>query len=190
MREAHLAKSEEWAARALRSQSLEQLVAAAAPRVEARAREGQPFREAVAEACGDLDVRLPTGEPLGPEVIAQLAPQVVVALGGGDFLPDDVRTELANQQAEEEEIQEERGAVLVLNVARGVVHRLAVAQVSIDAEHAANICGWQCGEVGVASYPDASDIPAGFRSFCGRCLPRWRALRERREAAVMGALRV
>jgi len=115
---------------------------------------------------------------------------VVVALGGGEFLPDDVRTEPANQQAEEEEIQEERGSVLVLNVARGVVHRLAIAQVSIEADQATTVCGWQCGEVGVASYPDAADIPAGFRSLCGRCLPRWRALRKRREAAVVGALRV
>ena len=109
-------------------------------------------------------------------------------MGGGEYLPNEVRAEPANQQAEEAEIQDERGSVLVLNVARGVVHRLAVSQFSVDADQATTICGWQCGEVGVASFPDVADIPAGFRSLCGRCLPRWRALRKRREAAVVGAL--
>jgi len=124
VREAHLARSEEWAAKAMRGWTLDQVAAAAAPVVEPLVRAGRPLDQAIAVACVELQVvasSLPEGQAI--EVAEQLAPQVLQEVGGREFAPRQVLAEPATRQAEEDLVSDERGSVLVLNPASQVPHR-------------------------------------------------------------------
>jgi len=189
VREAHLARSEEWAARAMRSMSLDHLAGAMAPKAAALTSEGRDLDEALVAAAAGTGVVPPSDPLLATELSRQLEVPVLLAMRGPEFVPPAVLGSEAAQAAEQALVDEERSSVLVLNASRGVVHRAVVCDLDLPPERAAAACGWLYGSADSVSFPDVSAVPDGYRSLCGRCLPRWRALRKRREVPVGGVIR-
>ena len=168
---------------------MEQLAAAAAPLAADRARRGELLPQAIAAACAERPGESAPGAPIDTSVAEQLAPAILEAWDAGDFVPAAVLAERPNQEADEQIVQEERSGVFVLNTARGVAHRLAITPLDVPEAATTSVCGWKCGGADGVAFPDASEVPAGYRTLCGKCFPRWRAIRKARETAVVGDLR-
>jgi len=180
VRDAALSRSEEWAAQVLQSRPLDALAQEAAPQLEAMVRGGSGFDEALAVVCRETVAVAPQGCADHADLAEQLAPIVVEAIAGaGDFAPAALLADPSAQAAEEDLVQDEMGSVLVLNGARGVVHRALTSALDLPPGRATTACGWAFGLCAETSFPSAAEVPDGHRALCGRCLPRWRALRKR-----------
>jgi len=181
VREAHLARSAEWARQAMRSRSLEEVVAEAAPIVAAARVNGATLPEAMATACADLGLR-PSDPAAGKADLCEqlVAPVLTCAATDAEYAPPAVVTEAARHGIEEElAAQEQREAIIVFNGSSGVAHRAVPATFDLASDLQTSACGWRYGRAPDATFPDEQSIPAGHRALCGKCFPRWRALRKR-----------
>ena len=177
VRDAHLARSEEWARRALMGLSLYDVAAAAAPRVQEHRADGSPLAAALEHACQDLGLRPAAGQS-DADLAQQLVEPVLLA-ADGEFLPPADLLVAERSGTDEELAKQEYGqAIIVMNVARGVAHRALPASLSGPQEQAAAACGWRFGAVADTTFPSISEVPQGHKALCGRCFPRWRAHRK------------
>jgi len=180
VQEAHLSRSTEWARRALLSPSLDQVVAKAAPAVARAKARGAKLVDAVTQTC--RDVATSTDAPATPadEVADQLVAPVLESLRDVEFAPPSVERVAASAGTDQQLAQEEQqSAVIAFNSARGVAHRVLYASLEGNADLDTAACGWRFGKASGVTFPDASSIKGDYRSLCGRCFPRWRALRKR-----------
>ena len=189
VREAHLAQSSEWARRALQNQTLEEVAASMAPQVAAARQQGAPILEAVAATSSAMDLPAGAGTTLAQELGAQLVTPILVAAdAGAEFAPQGVIADAARHGVEEALAEQERAeAIVVLNGARGVAHRVLEASLDLAPDLHSTACGWKFGGWRDASFPAPEDVPSGYQALCGRCFPRWRAIRKRTLAAPGGA---
>ena len=178
VRDAHLAKSEDWARKALEGLALAELTAAVVPAVRARTAAGAAAPVAVAEALAQTSsVEPPRGS--SPEEVAQqmLAP-ILSAIQDADFAPPEIEKAAAAEAVEEEHARREQEGLLILNGDRGVVHRAVLATLELPPGQMTTACGWTYGSAVSAQVIAPSDAPPGHKALCARCLPRWRFLRK------------
>ena len=157
--------------------SLFDVAAAAAPRVQERRAEGALLATALEHACQSMGLRPVAGQSAA-DLAQQLAEPVLLA-AGGEFLPPDAARESERTGADAELARQEyEQAIIVMNPARGVAHRVLSASLAGPQEQAAAACGWRFGALQEASFPSSGEVPPGHRALCGRCFPRWRAYRK------------
>jgi len=176
VREAHLARSEEWARRALQTRSLTDLAAAAAPQVAARTREGEQLHAAVEQVCVELGASAASAGQPAADIAAQLATPILVE-ADGEFAPPPVDEQARRTGADEELARGELAtAIVVLNLASGVAHRAVAETMGEDSSAATAGCGWKFGKTPEIEFPSPDAVARDHKRICGKCFPRWRAL--------------
>lgn len=182
IREAHLDCSAEWARKVLLGPSLSGLASSIAPAVAILDPVTGPLigdvKQAVAGALGELATPLPWGGQSTEEFAEQLVAPVLEAMVDADFVPQPEEAAAAEAGVERALVRSEQESVLVLNGNRSVVHRVALASLDWPAEQWTTACGWPCGLAAAAAFIELHEVPQGHKALCGKCLPRWRALRK------------